>query len=270
MLYQRSQRRRDEVSKGPTFLLAPTGQGENPFGMGHCANFHWHCQIVLLLDAVGGWRSFSRNSKLTMARTSARTLFASGRMWTRDLEIGKDHQRPLIVAGVSDVYVVSRLCLGRVSMLCIQGKDMKPRGDQEEVVRSTARRIATHCDALRTWPMAAWRAAACRCLLWPAMTCSILLHPAPRTEVIDVDVIYSSKTMIALQWEEWGSTKFNRTTCECVPTVCYCILCSLEHILNVIMFAFSRTKRSGMDLVFLGTAQHWTAHTAHCLQHFAS
>jgi hypothetical protein len=50
-----------------------------------------------------------------------------------------------------------------------------------------------------------------------AVACYDLLHP-PRTEVIDVDVIYSSKTMIALQWEEWGSTKFNRTTCECVAT----------------------------------------------------
>ena len=53
-----------------------------------------------------------------------------------------------------------------------------------------------------------------------------LLHKC--TEVVDVDVIYSSKTMIALQWEDWGSTKFNRTTCECVATVFCVFLCSLE------------------------------------------
>ena len=114
---------------------------------------------------------------------------------------------------------MSTSCLGRVSMLCIQvvtatatvqGKDMKPRGDQEEVVRSTAR--MTHCGHGQ------WRHG----VLHLAVACYDLLHPA-RTEVIDLDVIYSSKTMIALQWEEWGSTKFNRTTCECVATVFFVV-----------------------------------------------
>jgi hypothetical protein len=181
-----------------------------------------------------------------------------------------DWQRPLIVAGtVSDVYVVSRSCLGRVSMLriqvvtataaTVQGKDMKPRGDQEEVVRSTAR--MTHCGHGQ-W--AAWRAAACRCLLWPAPSSTHWGHWRR------CDLLLQDNDCIAV-----GGMGFNKVQPNHV-WVCgywgYCILCSLEHILNIFkrMFAFSRTKRSGMDLVFLGTAQHWTAHTAHCLQHFAS
>jgi hypothetical protein len=101
-----TQRRRDEVSKGPTFLLAPTGQGGNPFGIGHCANFHWHCQIELLLEVedyfhgIQNWR--------WCGPQLPRTLFASGRMWTRDLEIGKDHSSLL------ERFPMSTSCLGRV------------------------------------------------------------------------------------------------------------------------------------------------------------
>ena len=105
-------------------------------------------------------------------------------------------------------------------------------------------------DALRTWSMAAWRAAACRCLLWPAPSCSHWGHWRR------CDLLLQDNDCIAV-----GGMGFNKVQQNHVWVCGYCILCSLEHILNIFkrMFAFSRTKRSGMDWHGLGVSGDCTA-----------
>ena len=111
MLYQGSHR--DDVTRSQRDLRSFWHQQDRAGIRSEsdiCANFHWHCQIELLLEVED---YFSRNSKLTMVRTSAPSDTFCLRQNVNS-RFG-DWQRPLIVAGtVSDVYVVSRSCLGRV------------------------------------------------------------------------------------------------------------------------------------------------------------